>query len=184
MRSFRWRRFKQRKRERGREGRTSFPVRLLSSNAIPYAFVTLPRRPLSPISRSLFFFKFLRMLHLSQLSSSFFVLLLSPLSRSFLLRASPLCRYFPIDWSARRHPSRRSVRFSFISLFFPFEPFFIRRINPSFPLSPPTSTSLVLVFLYFSLTSSVLSLFDILKRTLYWLWACKIKIYTQCFFIF
>lgn len=52
VRSFWWRRFKQRKRKG--EERTPFPIRLFSSNAIPYASVTLPRRPLSPMSRSLF----------------------------------------------------------------------------------------------------------------------------------
>lgn len=136
VRSFRWRRFKQRKREGERD---EHPTRFVFSQVMPSLMhpLTLPRYPLSPrdVSLSLSFFIFLRMLHLSQLSSSFSTSLsLPPFPHSSLLRASPLCRYFPIDWSARRHPFRRSVRFSFISLFLPFEPFFIRRTNPSSPL--------------------------------------------------
>lgn len=131
-RSFRWRRFKQRKREGERDAHPS-PVRLFSSNAIPYASVTLPRRPLSPMSRFLF------------PSLCFFVcfILLSYLLLFPLFSPLP----FPIRLSFAPHPyvdislsidpqegtlpvALRTVLL-YLSLL-PFEPFFIRT-NPPFP---------------------------------------------------
>lgn len=123
-RNFRRRRFKQRK------GRSSLQARLFSSNAIPYASVTLPRRPLSPMSFfTLSLFPFL-------CSLVFFIFLGCLLPSALRVSSSRLTpmSIFPYRL-IRKEASLPSLctGFSFISLFLPFDPFFIRRANPSSP---------------------------------------------------
>lgn len=124
------RRFKQRKE------RSPLQARLFSSNAIPYASITLPRcRRCLSFTLSLFFFL---------CTLVFFIFLgcllpcLPPSLPSCVSfpRDSPLMPIFPYRL-IRKKASLPSLcmGFSFISLFLLFDPFFIRRANPPSPLT-------------------------------------------------
>lgn len=154
------RRFKQRKE------RSPLQARLFSSNAIPYASITLPRcrRCLSLRCLS---FSFCAPSYFSSFSGAFSLVCRPPSHPACLfLVTHPSCRYFPIDWSARRHPSRRSVWASPLSLFSFYSILSLYDEPTRLPLSPATP---LLLFLHFPCEASNSScLFLSIRRGLYW----------------
>lgn len=144
-----------------RKERSPLQARLFSSNAIPYASVTHPRcrRRLSLRCLSLSLFVHPRTLHLSRVPSPSSATL--PAILRLFLATHPSCRYFPIDWSARRHPSRRSVRASPLSLFSFYSILSLYDGPTRLPLSPATS---LLLFLHFPSEASSSSCSFLIRR--------------------
>lgn len=161
------RRFKQRK------GLPSLLARLFSSNAIPYASVTLPANAPSTRCRRRLTLSFslarARFLYLFP-SSRFLVFLIFLAAFSFFYPPFPRCPlsftfhpYVDISLSidpqgGTPSPSRRSVRFSFISLFLPFDPLYDERARLLTPCPLRTDPSSLTYSLSLSPASTCSSL--------------------------